>query len=69
MKKALLVGINDYPTSPLKGCINDATKLEALLSKHEDNTPNFDTKLVTSDKQKITKPFFKKVHRLLGRWV
>ncbi|MBF4237864.1 caspase family protein, partial [Vibrio anguillarum] len=24
MKKALIIGINDYPNSPLGGCVNDA---------------------------------------------
>ena len=24
MKKALIVGINDYPSSPLNGCVNAA---------------------------------------------
>lgn len=27
LKRALLIGVNDYPNSPLRGCINDATDL------------------------------------------
>lgn len=29
--RALLVGINDYPTSPLRGCINDVVDMAELL--------------------------------------
>lgn len=29
--RALLVGINDYPDYPLRGCVNDALQLQALL--------------------------------------
>jgi hypothetical protein len=32
MKKALLVGINRYPSSPLKGCVNDVEDWHRLLS-------------------------------------
>lgn len=31
MKKALLVGINDYPFFPLRGCINDVEDMAAFL--------------------------------------
>ncbi len=31
MKKALLVGINDYPLSPLKGCVNDVEDMANFL--------------------------------------
>lgn len=41
MNKALVVGIDDYPVSPLYGCCNDANKVEALLSRNEDGSPNF----------------------------
>ena len=36
MKKALCVGINDYPVrgSDLKGCVNDAKAWAALLHEH-----------------------------------
>lgn len=37
-KKALCIGINDYPTdgSDLKGCVNDANSWAALLTEHYD---------------------------------
>lgn len=33
MRKALLCGINAYPTAPLKGCINDVENLHNLLTE------------------------------------
>ena len=47
-KKALCVGINDYPSdgSDLKGCVNDANSWAALLSEHYDFAPS-DVKVIT----------------------
>lgn len=45
MRKALAIGINNYPTAPLSGCINDAKEISKYLEKHENNKPNFDTRL------------------------
>lgn len=42
MKKALIVGINNYPSAPLKGCINDALRVATLLETDGDGSPNFD---------------------------
>lgn len=43
MRKALIVGINDYlgTLSPLKGCLNDASAMHAVLEKNGDDSPNF----------------------------
>lgn len=38
-RKALVVGINDYPTCPLVGCCNDAETVKDLLTNH--GNPNF----------------------------
>lgn len=46
MRKALVVGINDYPQSPLSGCINDANDITLLLDRNEDGTKNFHVKKV-----------------------
>jgi hypothetical protein len=43
-KAALIVGIDGYATSPLTGCVRDATSILALLAKHDDGSPNFDCK-------------------------
>lgn len=43
MKKALVVGINDYPgNSRLSGCVDDATRVAELLDTNADGSPNFD---------------------------
>lgn len=47
MKKALVVGINNYSSSPLQGCINDASAIATTLEKHGDGSPNFDVRLLT----------------------
>lgn len=47
MKKALIVGINNYPSLPLRGCINDASDVAAILETHGDGSPNFDVRLET----------------------
>lgn len=52
MKKALLIGINDYPTAPLRGCINDALSLGSILETHGDGSPNFAVKVETNVKTK-----------------
>lgn len=42
MRKALIVGINNYPSSPLFGCVNDATEMKVTLETNSDGGPNFD---------------------------
>jgi len=54
MRRALLVGINDYSWAPLKGCINDVVKMEAALAEHHDGQPNFEITKITSDQQPVT---------------
>jgi len=48
MKKALIIGINDYPGSPLFGCVNDAKAVEAILQVNGDGSPNMETDLQTN---------------------
>ena len=42
MRKALIVGIEDYPGCSLNGCVNDATAVAQCLRKNGDGSPNFD---------------------------
>ena len=42
MRRALCVGIDRYSFGALRGCVNDAERMCTLLSKHEDNSPNFE---------------------------
>lgn len=56
MRKALVVGINDYPAVPLRGCVNDANSIASVLATNGDGSPNFSVKLITSPSDSITKP-------------
>ncbi|WP_171058040.1 caspase family protein [Modestobacter altitudinis] len=48
MKRALLVGIDHYPTvGSLTGCVADATALSHPLARHADGSPNWRTELIT----------------------
>jgi hypothetical protein len=47
MRKALFVGINNYPGSPLHCCINDANVVAAILETNGDGSPNFETRVET----------------------
>lgn len=46
MKKALIVGLDDYPGCPLNGCVNDAKAVADIVSKNEDGSPNFAVKTI-----------------------
>ncbi|MCX4738119.1 caspase family protein [Streptomyces antibioticus] len=49
MKRAILVGIDEYPTiGSLGGCVADATALTELLARHANGDRNWDTQLITS---------------------
>ena len=44
-RKALVVGIDDYPGDySLNGCVNDAKEIKNLLETNEDGSPNFEVK-------------------------
>lgn len=49
MKKALIVGIDDYSGSPLSGCVADARAMEGVLSRHEDGNRNYEVRLVVGE--------------------
>ncbi|MDR0602694.1 MAG: caspase family protein [Bacteroidales bacterium] len=48
MRKALVVGINNYPSAHLNGCINDASALGSIIETNGDGSPNFDVRLETN---------------------
>lgn len=55
MKKALVIGIDDYdPPNGLAGCVNDAVELAALLETNGDGSPNFDVRRLISSETRIT---------------
>lgn len=47
MKKALIVGINNYFSSPLNGCVNDAIAVSNIIKTNGDGSPNFSVILKT----------------------
>lgn len=53
MRKALVVGINDYSFGKLNGCIPDANKMCNILSRDYDDTPNFSCKKLISSEATI----------------
>jgi hypothetical protein len=55
MRKALIVGIDNYPSCPLSGCVNDATEMKSVLERNSDGSPNFSVKLMTSNDLTITR--------------
>ena len=55
MRRALIVGIDDYSVVPLSGCVNDAKAIAAVLKTHGTDAPNFDTRLFTSPPSNLTK--------------
>lgn len=54
MKKALIIGIDDYPNNPLRGCVNDAIAIANTLEKNGDGSPNFSVSLLTSNEQVVS---------------
>ena len=65
MKKALVVGINDYPSAPLSGCVNDANAVGTLLESNGDSSPNFAIKMMTSPSSNITRSVLREAIDLL----
>jgi uncharacterized caspase-like protein len=55
MRKALIVGINDYPTAPLRGCVNDARRIKNAIEKNYDGSPNFDCRMMLAPSDTITR--------------
>ena len=43
-KKALVIGIDSYPSFPLSGCVNDAREMAQLLENNGDESHNFDVR-------------------------
>ncbi len=60
MRKALVIGINNYPTLPLKGCVKDAIEIANVLEKNSDGSPNFSIKLLTDPSDSLTKIIIKR---------
>jgi Caspase domain len=55
VRRALVVGIDDYPFGPLGGCVADAEAVADLLVRHDDGTKNFDVRRLTGPPDTITR--------------
>lgn len=55
MRRALVVGIDAYPQSPLNGCVHDASRIGQTLSRNEDGSPNFDCRFLLSPDDVVDK--------------
>ena len=56
MKRALLIGIDDYGSEAnnLEGCVADAAAMTEKLETNGNGDPNFDVITLTSDKEQVT---------------
>lgn len=52
MKKALVVGIDDYAGNPLYSSVNDAAAIAAILETNDDGSSNFHVKMGTDIKRR-----------------
>jgi len=55
MRRALVIGIDDYPGCPLRGCVNDAQRVSRVLSRHHDQSLNFQCETLISPPTAITR--------------
>lgn len=55
-KRALVIGLDDYPGAPLKGCVADAEAISTMLSTNADGSPNYKVKTITSTEGTVTRP-------------
>ena len=55
VRRALTVGISDYPTGQLPGCVGDARAMAQVLRRHHDGEVNFDVELRTSHEATVTR--------------
>jgi len=67
MRRALAVGINDYPKCALTGCENDASRVTKLLERHYDGKVNFECRKWLSSTTSITRDFLRaSLHELFA---
>jgi hypothetical protein len=48
MRRALCVGIDEYPGDSLRGCVSDAERIASVLACNYDGSPNFDCRTLTA---------------------
>lgn len=55
MRRALLVGVDQYSAAPIYGCVNDAERMEKVLARHDDGSANFDCLTLTSPPHDVSR--------------
>jgi uncharacterized caspase-like protein len=60
MRRGLIVGIDDYPHNPLRGCVADAEAIAELLTRNADGSPNFTCKLLVSSAERVLQATLRK---------
>lgn len=60
MRRALIIGLDDYPDFPLNGCVNDAQKLEKILSRHHDGHVNFHCEVIACPPKIVSRSILRK---------
>ncbi len=66
-KKALVIGIDEYPDAPLKGCVQDATSVSLLLERNGNGDPNFNViKMLSSDNIISTDSMLESIKKLFS---
>jgi len=59
MRRALVIGIDDYPDCPLHGCVSDAARLQGVLSRHHDGRVNFECEVLTAPPDQVSRPILR----------
>ena len=54
MKKALIVGLNNYPGRELEWCNNDAIAMKELIESNGDGSPNFEVVPIIDNCSKVS---------------
>jgi hypothetical protein len=54
VKRAVVIGIDEYPAHPLKGCVSDAVEVASMLKTNSNGDPNFEVLVLTSDDAEVT---------------
>lgn len=55
LRRALVVGLDDYSFGPLSGCVADATAVAEMLRTHADGTPDFDVRVLTAPPAQVSR--------------
>lgn len=59
MRRALVIGIDNYPFGPLGGCVADAEAVAKLLGRHDNGMKNFDVRKMAGSPESVTRPILR----------